>query len=104
VIVFGVGLWLGRRLIRPAAGEITVGWREMWRRGPDPDKYKRNPKARVVSLCAFGGVLIAFGLRLLSEYAQSLVLATFSVYAGLLCIAIAWGAMLFSKYSRKPLK
>lgn len=101
VIVFAVGFWLGRRLTRPAAGEIAVSWREMWRHGPDPDKYKRNPKTLLVFLCAFGGCFVAFALRLLSEYTQSLLLAGLSLYSVLLCIAIGWGAILSSTSLRK---
>ena len=101
VIVFAAGFWLGRRLSRPAAGEIEVGWREMWRQGPDPDRYKRNPKTLLVFLCALGGAFVAFGLRLLSEYTHSLLLAGFSLYSVLLCIAIGWGAMFSSKSLRK---
>ena len=101
VIAIAVGLWLGRRLTRPELEQNVVTWREMWRQGPDPDKYERNPKTLRVFLCSFGGFFVAFGLRWFSDYIQSSLLAVLSVYLGVLCLAVGIGAIVSHKYLRK---
>jgi hypothetical protein len=90
-VVLVVGAWAGWRLTRPSSGDMIVGWRELWRHGPDPAKYRRNPKPLRVVLVAFAGFLVAFGVRLLGDYLDSKPISVLSLAGGLFCIGLVWG-------------
>jgi hypothetical protein len=95
VVIFVVGMWAGWRLTRPSSGDVIVGWRELWRHGPDPAKYRRNPKRLRVGVAASAGCLVAFGAAVLGDYLGSKPISVLSLAGVAFCIGLGWGAVWF---------
>jgi hypothetical protein len=94
LVLLAIGMQLGWRWTRPDEGQEIVGWREMWRHGPDPSKYRRNPKAFPVALKAFATGFLATGLALFGDYFGSKTAVLLFGSCVTLCVRIGWGAIL----------
>jgi|SRR5579862_4538659 len=100
-VVFFFGIWIGWRLTRPAPGEVPVSRRELWRHGPDPTRYRQNPKALRVKVSAFGVALASGGLVALADYIDSFPLRIVAFGLGVVSIGTGFGAALFNRLLRK---
>ena len=92
--LFGVGVWIGRQLIKPSDDQSAVSWREVWRFGPS-QKYQQNPKIFFVFAIAFGVLIASFGMRMFADSIDSFVLAVLTTGAGAASIGVGWGALVF---------
>src|SRR5262245_31001901 len=96
-VIFACGIWWGWLIARSQPGEISVSSREHWRHGPNPEKYRRNPRiirAVVMAVAgAFGGV--ATGFFASSMHFHLLYLICFEAVA--FSAGVAWGLGLFGK-------
>ena len=97
LIWFALGMWIGRRLTRPATGQIVVGWREMWRFGPDAAWFRRNPKSWRVFLWSGVAFFATAGVFVLAD---SLGPKLIAFAAGSLVMGVGWGAALFNKITK----
>ena len=91
VAAFIVGMWAGGRLSRSGPGQASV---------PVAGLFRGTTKAPRVAAGGFGGMAVAFLLRLLAEYLNSMPLAYVSVGIVALSIGVVWGAALRGRASR----
>jgi hypothetical protein len=97
LFLLGLGVAIGRRMVRLAPDQVVATRREVWRYGPSA-KYRRNPKTLRVYLTAFGALVVTFGVGALASYIGAWWLQAVAVTATAMLIGVGWGAMIFGGF------